>query len=390
MRGSPRVSGMNISSRTVAPEDSAQDQAALERVRSTLLTARTAPTAPTRRNTTRRDRRDVRNTTYNPTLNLDAGAGATVASPIAASSAASRFDPDRTQSIVSMTSMSGAAGSPFEAATSGAAGGALSAAPGLRAAVNETVNVIFDGRDIQRIMIVGELSVTLKDVGTSEPLHLRLDAFEELEKAAPNPAFVQPVPDRPGEYRLDVASLVGKGGAGVLLKYQLHVSESRKRDYVPLDVVAQWRCEPHQTSLLCNYTPNAGNKLLAPGIDGLPDAAAPSTLQDVSFVTTVQPSNVTGHMSKPTGTWSAEHKRMFWKLDAAEAAGAGKVLARFQVDAPSSPSGVQVRWKVVGRTISSLGVNVVSDSSIAPSALRFDSVSRSTVSGKYVANPVQT
>ncbi|PWN45477.1 hypothetical protein IE81DRAFT_344781 [Ceraceosorus guamensis] len=393
----PRVSGMNISSKAVTPkpEDSAQDQAALERVRSTLLTARTPPTAPSRRNTTRRDRRDVRNTTYNPNLNLDAGTstatgGGSVASPIAASTTASRFDPDRTQSIVSMTSMSGAAGSPFEAASAGVGGAAAASAPGLRAAVTETVNVIFDGRDIQRIMIVGELSVTLKDIGTTEPLHLRLDAFEELEKAAPNPAFVQSIPDRPGEYRLDVASLVSKGGAGVLLKYQLHVSESRKRDYVPLDVVAQWRCEQHQTSLLCNYTPNTTNKLLASGIDGMPNEVVASTLQDVSFVATIQPSNVAGHMSKPVGTWSAEHKRMFWKLDHTEAASAGKVLARFQVDAPTSPSGVQVRWKVIGRTISALGVNVVSDSTIAPSALRFDSVARSTVSGKYVANPVQS
>ncbi len=56
-----RVSTLNISSQPIT-EDATRDKAALERMKSTLLTS--GP--PSRRGTTRRDRRDVRNTTYNP------------------------------------------------------------------------------------------------------------------------------------------------------------------------------------------------------------------------------------------------------------------------------------------------------------------------------------
>lgn len=397
-----KVTGMNISSKPIA-EDSAQDQEALERMRSTLLTARSPAAGPTRRGTTRRDRRDVRNTAYMPgginveeaqTQSMLAKSGAAAGSGIGSATSPiptqSTFagqpglGAGRSQSIVSMSSMNAAPGNPFEA----------SSGPGLRASITETVNVIFAGRDVQRIMVVGEVAVSLRDIGTTEPLHLRLDSFEQLEKAAPNPAFLQPLgADKPGEYRLDVAALLAQGGASgaaqaTLLKYQLHVSESRQREYIPLDVTAQWRCEAHQTSFLCNYAANPASRLAQPA--GADDAGT-ATLQDLSFVVSVQPSNVTGQMSKPVGVWSAEHKRMYWRIaDDVPLASAesNKVLGRFQVDAPSTPGPVQVRWRVAGRTISALGVSVVGDSGVAPSALRFEDVARSTSSGKYVANPV--
>ena len=386
---------MNIASKPVSRQDSEEEQAALERMRSTLLTARAPPTAPSRRNTTRRDRRDVRNTTYGGGMNMnleeatrqhapssDASGPTSPITPASAFTGAPGLGAGRTQSIVSMSSMSAAPGNPFDAGA---------AAQGLRASITETVNVIFAGGAVSRLMIVGEVAVSLRDLASTEPLHLRLDSFEQLEKVAPNPAFLQPIGvDRPGEYRFDVGALLAQGGGSAgqatLLKYQLYVSESRQREYIPLDVTAQWRCEAQQTSFLCNYSPNAQSRLATEAaVDG-----TAAELQDVSFVISVQPSSVTGQMSKPTGNWNAEHKRMYWRLDEALSVAApqpGKVLARFQVDAPSTPGAVQVRWRVPGRTLSNLGLSVVESSSIAPSSLRFDAITRTTTSGKYVANP---
>lgn len=430
----PKMTGMSIAPQAI-PESAEQDHAALERMRSTLLTARSPVTAPQRRNTTRRDRRDVRNTTYNPGLNLPAGIGTGVgggsdetggsgaltsttaasqapalspfggsapmaSSPISQPSAfvgSPGVGGDRTQSIVSMSSASAAPGNPFEGA-----------APGLRANILERVNVLFSGRQVEKIMIAGEISVSLRDVAASrEPLHIRLESFEQLEKAAPNPAFLQPVEgDRPGEYRLNVGALLDQGGSGsggqaVLLQYKVHVSDSRMAEYVPLDVSTQWRCEPHQTSMLLNFSPNAKSKLTMATRSGASeqDAGLPVSLQDMSLTVDAGPTNVTGVMSKPSGTWLAEQKRMYWRLpgdvnlsngligssgSASAESAPQKILARWQVDGQGQPQPVQIRWRVPNRTLSSLSLSVMDETT---SGLRFESVSRQTVSGKYIANP---
>ncbi len=153
----PRQSTMNISSQPIA-EDASRDKAALERMKSTLLTS--GP--PSRRGTTRRDRRDVRNTTYNPAF-AGVGAagddsrlsqfGALTASPNSSVpgsptpfGAQSAFTGvagtgrHRTQSIASVAS-STANANPFEASAS--------TSP-IRASLTERVNAIFVGRDVSR------------------------------------------------------------------------------------------------------------------------------------------------------------------------------------------------------------------------------------------------
>lgn len=403
---------MNIAQAPI-PENEAEQKAALERVRSTLLTARSPGGGPARRATTRRDRRDVRATTYNPKPSDDARPMSTFGTPQLntdlSSSVSSQGIPTptsagftgmpglgdhRTQSMMSMSSSHmgamAAHANPFE--------NAGASAPGMRASITETVNVLFQGREPARIMVVGEVSISAREVISNSPLHLRLDAFEQLEKAAPNPAYLQPIADRPGEYKLDVAALLatggatiapGAGGQAVVLKYQLHVSESRKREYIPLDVHAQWRCEPTQTSFLLTYSANSGCRL------GTSTTASTPAVQDLSFLVGIQPGTVGNVQSKPTGVWSAEKRKMYWRIpeevpfasSTADAPTTHKLLARFAVDAESAPQPVLVRWRVPGQTVSALGLSVVADSATAPSPLNFDEIARQCISGKYLCSP---
>ena len=374
---SSRMTGMNINSKPIS-EDSDKDKAALERMRSTLG-------APQRRATTsRRDRRDVRNTTFIPGgVGLGGGDesrmsqfGVMTNSPGPSSpfstSGGSTFTGQpgvgghRTQSMTSMASAN-----PFE----------LSTSTGVRASLTERVNVIFAGREVSKVMVVGELSVSLRDVAaTSKPLHVRIAAFEQLEKAAPNPAFLAPVPDRAGEYLLDVKALLdqdqGQSASGtVVLKYQVHVSEARKAQFAPLSVHAQWRCEPHQTSFLLTYAST------------LPDT---HIIQDIQFALAVQPSTVTNVMTKPTGTWAAESKTMFWKLPEGVAGHEPrKLLARFQIEGQqSTPQPVFVKWKIQGHTLSTLGIEVVdAPGTAAQDGIKIDEVVRLCVAGKYIGGP---
>ncbi|SJX66119.1 related to SYP1/YCR030C [Sporisorium reilianum f. sp. reilianum] len=400
-----RVTNMNISSQPIT-EDASKDKAALERMKSTLLT--TGP--PTRRGTTRRDRRDVRNTTYNPAFGAVGSSGddsrlcqfgALTASPqTSVPGSPSPFGTQstftgtagvgrhRTQSIASVASSTTNA-NPFENSSTSSP---------IKASLSERVNVIFVGREISKVMVVGELSVAvgagLTAAASSKPLHIRIEAFEQLEKAAPNPAFLKPVPggSTPGEYLLDLKSLLEQGaGSGlpgsasqaVVLKYQLHISDARKSEYVPLQLHAQWRCEPHQTSFLMTYTPNSSCRFSSAD-------ASPTVLQDLQFAVSIQPSAVSNIMSKPTATFVAETKSLFWKItDNLALANAPdevhKLLARCQIHgAQTVPSPVHLKWKILGSTISSLGISTVGEPEAGAS---IDEVVRQCVAGKFIASP---
>ncbi len=412
---------MNITSSPAPPVNSAEDQAALEKMRAALG----APAkAPARRSTTsRRDRRDVRNTTYSPTLDDSsrpvsqfslpqlttaglgaAGAGAAagglagggftsspIASPISATPGqglAAATD-GRTQSMLSNASAARAAAvDPFATAAN------LSAA-GISAAITETVNALFSGKELQKLMVVGEVVLSLKDVDPStESVHLRIDAFEQLEKVAPNPAFITAIHGRAGEYKLDVAAMLAQSSGtgdgttrGTIFKYQVHVSEDavRQKSWLPLDVAAQWRCEDHQTSLLLSYTPNSESRLIEN------DQSGAASLKDLSFVVGIGPTDVTSVMSKPSGVWSADSRKIQWNVSEPVALVAGssaqKILARFQVAGKSTPAPVGVRWSVVGATLSQLGLEIVQESNEAPSRLQIAETARRCVAGKYLAGP---
>ena len=409
-----RVSTMNISSQPIT-EDASKDKAALDRMKSTLLSS--GP--PSRRGTTRRDRRDVRNTTYNPAFagvgSGDDGRlsqfGTLTASPQTSTPASpSPFGPQstftgtagvgrhRTQSLASVSS-STTGNNPFE--------NSWSASP-IKASLSERVNVIFVGREVSKVMVMGELSVAvgsnLGAAAVGQPLHIRIEAFEQLEKAAPNPAFLKAVPGgtTPGEYLLDVKALLeqgagsglpGSGAQAVVLKYQLHVSDTRKDEYVPLSLHAQWRCEAHQTSFLMTYSPNPSCRFSSSSSSGaLSASAGPAVLQDLQFAVQIQPSSVSNIMSKPTATFVAETKSLFWKISegvslTAPGGAVNKLLARCQIEgAPTVPSPVHLKWRILGKTISSLGVTTVPGAGGAE-ALTIDEVVRQCTAGKFIASP---
>ncbi|PWN34900.1 uncharacterized protein FA14DRAFT_160311 [Meira miltonrushii] len=392
-----KVAAMSITQQPIL-EDEASDQAALERMRSTLLTARSPAMPPQRRNTTRRDRRDVRNTTYNPMM--EDGAGNRIStfglsnftgSP-AQTSSPSAFvgtpgtGPERSQSIVSSGSASNVGNATLDSIAS-----AGPIASGLNGQITERVNVVTNGRTVSKIMVVGEVSISVRDIPASAPVHLRIDDFEQLEKAAANPQFLKELSGKPGEYTLDLGAIARySGGAGgvagsgraAVLKYQLHVPQHKAEQYVPLNISPQWRCEDNQTSILINYSSNSESRLVS--------AAQPvggANIQDITMSVDITSSNVSNIMSKPNATYSADQKKLLWRLNEplpviGGSSAAQKALARFQVGNKSEIKPIEVRWKIPGLSVSSLGLSLMQSDSVS-----FASISRQIVSGKYVAHP---
>jgi hypothetical protein len=166
----------------------------------------------------------------------------------------------------------------------------------------------------------------------------------------------------------------------VVLKYQLHISDSRRNDFVPLQLHAQWRCEAHQTSFLMTYAPNAACRLT----DGDTSANTPAVLEDLQLAVNISPSSVTNIMSKPTATFVGDTSSLFWKItDALSLADTEprKVLARCQISgSPTVPQPVHLRWKIKGRSIAPIAIAVRGDHTVGE-------LIRTCTAGKFFASP---
>jgi hypothetical protein len=412
-------------------EDESSRQAALQKMQSTLLSQ--PPSAPGRKNTIR-GRRDVRNTTFNTlpddmplaqALKLQGqqedtvdrnreGQGeagqevlATPTTSVFGAGAASTMN--QRGSVVSpmipqftgrdngngtaMSSPTSVIGStnPFDQ------GASVLTGSGLRATITETVHVVSKGGLAQKAMVNGEICVTIRELSKyastngSDPIHIRLDEFEQLEKVAPNPKFLSQVPERPGEYYLKPEVLAhataSQSTRPVLFKYQLHVGEGRAGDFAPIEVHPQWKIAPGDNRLLINYKSNDEGRLarrLRETGEGM------GRLTEISVVAGLGGPEITQVQAKPQGgTWSAERRRMVWNVsdvdfDPSSGSSAGKIVARFLSSAEGPlgrPEGVSLRWKCEGSLTSGLNLSVVSSND----GWRFEEVGKAVVSGKYTA-----
>lgn len=398
-----RVPNVAIAPSTITETDSDR-QAALERVKSTLLSSKPlgGPTSSpllgspnvggvTRRGTAR-GRRDVRTTTYNPVIPDDVPLGRLLeqqrAQEASALSTPSRMPSipftssptgamfgERANSMLSVAStVGGRVGvvDPFEGATT----------PGLRASIVETVNVLSKGGVVSRVMITGEISLShrLAAGASTDGVRIRIAHFEQFEKAAPNSAYLSPVPDSPGEYLVS-PSLSTTPSSAVVLKYQLHVPAGSEDAFVPLHVRANWRCEPTQTRVMVVYAPNPSAKLASSGEESPFGEEEEARLGDVSFQVPMSVNAVT-FQAKPAAVWSPEHAKLTFAVQGVGLGGGeeGKLLASIATESQAVAQPVAVRWKCAGRCVSGVGVEVVGGEQV-------EEVLRTTVSGKYLVAP---
>lgn len=258
---------------------------------------------------------------------------------------------------------------------------ATSTDPGLRASITETINVITKGGNVERIQITGEIHLSLRASTQSGPIHLRLDQFEQLEKIAPNPAYLAQVPDKPGEYFLNsevLASATGRASpkGTLLFKYQVHVAAGKEMDLLPLQLEPAFSCKDGETRMILNYRVN-------------PAAPLQKSLSNLSLFASFAPGpSVNNVQAKPPGgVWSPPTRTMTWKMD--EVQPGGKIIARFTTDPGEvmTPQGVQASWAAEGVLVSGLGVDVVAGA-LEGHSWKFEEVKKGVTTGKYLAEPV--
>ncbi|GAA5867632.1 hypothetical protein JCM8547_001322 [Rhodosporidiobolus lusitaniae] len=321
----------------------------------------------------------------------------------------------RTMSILSTTSShANGAGLASGAASFVSASGSLSAgrpdpfagetSPGLRAEVRETVNVLMKGGEVTRVMVSGEVSVSYRGGEGREErgeVRLKLTGLEGAEKAVPNSAFLTATPgggggDK-GEYVLKTRELReqrGEGTTTTVLKYQL-ASTAAPAGIVPLTVKPTWRCEPGLARAIVSYSLNPDSPLLlSAGGSSSPfgdDEAGGGELEDLKIDLSLvpsSPSSIASFQSKPpTTSLTSGGKTLSFtlpSLSSASGAGEQKLLASLTTtpaEQAAQPGPVSVRWRVRGRTVGRVGVEVVEDGE--EGGVR--EVRREVVGGKYSA-----
>lgn len=399
-------------------ETEEERRAALARVQSTLLAP--SPGGPQRRGTLARGRRDVRNTTFglqgvpddmplgqamamgayggggrNDGGSLNSRSGSMLedqqnqASPISSSFSTAPLPNNITTSgtnvfespmSASPTTFTPNPNNPFSNGSpnpilSPSAASSASSSTSLGLSISEICNVVARAGLIAKAMVAGEIAIALPlslpaHMSSTEPLHIRIDAFEQLEKVAPNPQFVRPFSsERAGEYLLDLAALqTAASTRAVLFKYQLHVGEGKASTLVPINVVPQWKTEDLATKLLITYSSNLSSRLFSKASDSpfeqsnVGSTGSSPTIEGIAFTVPItSPSGITKPQSKPfPGVWDASAKTIVYPGETLSGAeGEKKIVARMSVQEPSVPQPIQAKWSVRGGLCSTLGISVV-------------------------------
>ncbi|WWC58213.1 uncharacterized protein I303_100749 [Kwoniella dejecticola CBS 10117] len=395
-------------------ESEEERQAALQKMQQTL---QMPPSQPSRRSTIARGRRDVRNTMFAGGLSEEQSSGlgglalgkvsepeerladspTSAASPTSFTNGTGNGLGDRPGQVARQVSMSSVtSNNPFDSPSLG--GPTLtqptlpstSSEAGLRANLNETINVIIKNKEVTKIQITGEIHLSLRPTRsqpTTGPIHIRLTSFETLEKIAPNPAYLAQVPDRPGEYFLNSEVLASATSSSkstssdkgaLLFKYVVHIQPGKEGSSAPLMLDPAFLCKEGETRMILNYSLQSQSQQNA--LEGLNNVSFVAIFGNGPAVNNVQ--------AKPAGgVWSPSQRRMTWKMDQLPI-GQGKIIAKFITDATTgeslTPQNVLVTFNSEGVLASGLGIEVV-DGDIEGHDWRFEEIKKGVISGKYSA-----
>lgn len=215
----------------------------------------------------------------------------------------------------------------------------------------ETVSAWFEQGNVTKAMVIGQVALAFNPIDISAgPFgteNIRLENFPVLEKVAPNPAFIEQIPDSPGSYTVDLAKITK---TSVAFHYQLHIEDSSVAALAPIILTPMWKAEPKQVSAILNYSLNPQFDLR-----GSPSV----TIRNLVLVIRLEPgSKATSCQSKPAGTFSRDKGLIYWRLGdvtLSKDQPAQSIRARFLTESEAKPGNTEARWEISGEQSLSLG-----------------------------------
>lgn len=215
--------------------------------------------------------------------------------------------------------------------------------PGLNSSLVETVSAWFEHGAVTKAMVIGQVALAYNPIDLSAPFgteSIRLENFPVLEKVAPNPAFIEQVPESPGNYTVDLSKITK---TSVAFHYQVHLDSSNLASYAPLILSPAWKTEASQTSALLHYSLNPNFNL---------GEAVSVTLRNLVLILRLEPgSKALSCQSKPVGTFSREKGLIYWRLGDTTLSRdqpAQTIRARFFTEGEGKAGNCEARWEILG------------------------------------------
>jgi hypothetical protein len=269
---------------------------------------------------------------------------------------------------------------------------------GTRISIVEQVNVLMKGGQVQKVLVTGEIGLHYRPTTTDEEtdedddeLVLSLTDRDQLEKVTPNSTYLTPRSGGGGEFRISRRSLDSTIGKTVpILKYQVKQSGGGggkdSSSSVPLIVKPTWRCEPNLTRIIVVYSDNpafsTSTSSSSPfGDDGIGSGGG-IEYSELSLEIPFAPGQVTSFQSKPgsIGTLSQTNGSLNFDLpNPGATAEETKLLVSAQTANAAKVGNLVCRWKIEGKSIAKVGVQV-----FGKSGARMSEVRRVVESGKYI------
>lgn len=220
---------------------------------------------------------------------------------------------------------------------------------GLNSSFVETINATFTDGKVAKASLVGEIGLSFNPTDLNGPFGtetIRLENLGTNDKLAPNPAFIDALPDRAGHFTVNLGQIT-KTQVG--FKYQIHVAPETAAAHVPLLLATQWRVDAKQADCRLHYTLNP-----AYPADSL-------TFSDFAVVINVDTSSGAKLQSCRASDgfkFRKESGMVYWRLGdvtLSKDAPSKPLLARIITEGEVKPGTAEARWEVNG----SIGSGVI-------------------------------
>lgn len=184
--------------------------------------------------------------------------------------------------------------------------------------------------------VVGEAAATNRHPVDDAPLQLQIQSPDAIDRLVANTYLLKPIGEH--SYELGANELPHMT---TLFKYQVRPDPSRQARFLPILLSQKWSPEETQTSVKLSYRLNP--------LFG----ASSLTLHDVEVIVSVNGSP-NSCVAKPSGTFVKRSGRLVWRLNqlTLESGKEGSLLARFKADSMCSPSDIiELKFKSAASNI---------------------------------------
>ncbi|CAK1366846.1 Suppressor of profilin deletion [Cercospora beticola] len=219
--------------------------------------------------------------------------------------------------------------------------------PGLSSSIIETVSARFENGQLASSSLIGEIALAYHpdaSVPSSGHETIRLENFGQLDKVAPNPAFIGQASGREGEYSVNLANIAK---TSVAFKYQVRGEAAQSQ--TPVLLTPAFKLDENLAMVIVSYA-------LHPSFAALGSDSV--TLHNVTIALTLEGAKATSCQSKPVGTFSRDKNLIFWQLDEITLRPGGeanKLLAKFVTEGKPTGGYVEGRFEISGEQAQGLG-----------------------------------